>query len=70
MKECRELALLISSRGPAAVRLCKEIVNNGMEMDLNRACSYEADLFALCFAGEEQKEGMAAFLEKRPPKFQ
>lgn len=70
MKECRELALMISSRGPTAVRLCKEIINNGMEMDLNRACSYEADLFALCFAGEEQKEGMAAFLEKRPPKFQ
>lgn len=69
MAECRELALLICSRGPSAVRLCKEVVNNGMEMDLNRACSYEADLFALCFAGGEQKEGMAAFLEKRPPKF-
>lgn len=69
MAECRELALLIASRGPAAVRLCKEVINNGMEMDLNRACSYEADLFALCFAGAEQKEGMAAFLEKRPPKF-
>jgi enoyl-CoA hydratase len=69
MAECRELALLISSRGPSAVRLCKEVVNNGMEMDLRRACSYEADLFALCFAGGEQKEGMAAFLEKRSPKF-
>jgi enoyl-CoA hydratase len=70
MAECRELAILIASRGPTAVQLCKEVVNNGMEMDLNRACSYEADLFALCFAGEEQKEGMMAFLEKRPPKFQ
>ena len=69
MAECLELAQLISSRGPSAVRLCKEVVNNGMEMDLHRACSYEADLFALCFAGGEQKEGMAAFLEKRPPKF-
>lgn len=70
MVECRELALKICSRGPAAVRLCKEVVNNGMEMDLNRACSYEADLFALCFAGDEQKEGMTAFLEKRTPNFQ
>lgn len=69
MEECRELALLIASRGPGAVRLCKEVVNNGMEMDLHRACSYEADLFALCFASGEQKEGMAAFLEKRPPQF-
>ncbi len=69
MEECRELAVLIGSRGPGAVQLCKEVVNNGMEMDLTRACSYEADLFALCFAGDEQKEGMAAFLEKRPPKY-
>ena len=70
MDECRELALKICSRGPAAVRLCKEVVNNGMEMDLNRACSYEADLFGLCFASDEQKEGMTAFLEKRTPNFQ
>lgn len=70
MDECRELALKICSRGPAAVRLCKEAVNNGMEMDLNRACSYEGDLFAFCFAGDEQKEGMSAFLEKRTPNFQ
>ncbi len=70
MEECLELAALIGSRGPAAVQLCKEVVNNGMEMDLTRACSYEADLFGLCFAGEEQKEGMAAFLEKRSPEFQ
>ncbi len=70
MEECRELAVLIGSRGSAAVQLCKEVVNNGMEMDLTRACSYESDLFALCFAGDEQKEGMAAFLEKRSPKFQ
>lgn len=69
MTECMELAFLISSKGPAAVRLCKEVVNNGLEMDLIRACSYEADLFALCFAGSEQKEGMSAFLEKRVPRF-
>ncbi len=69
MTECMELAMLIGSKGPGAVRLCKEVVNNGLELDLNRACSYEADLFALCFAGDEQKEGMSAFLEKRVPRF-
>lgn len=69
MEECLKLAQMISSRGPAAVRLCKEAVNNGIEMDLRRGCSYEADLFALCFASEEQKEGMQAFLEKRKPDF-
>ena len=69
LDECRQLAATICSRSPAAVRLCKEVVNNGVEMDLARGCSYEADLFALCFSNDEQKEGMAAFLEKRPANF-
>ncbi|MGW8192801.1 MAG: enoyl-CoA hydratase-related protein [Desulforhopalus sp.] len=69
LDECRTLADKISSRGPLAVRLCKEAVNNGMEMDLKRACVYEKNLFSLCFASSEQKEGMTAFLEKRAPKF-
>lgn len=67
--ECRTIAEAICRKGPTAVRLCKEAVNNGLEMDLARACSYEADLFALCFSGEEQSEGMNAFLEKRSPNF-
>ncbi|BHH83089.1 crotonase [Desulforhopalus sp. 52FAK] len=69
MAECRKIAESICLKGPISVRLCKEAVNNGIEMDLRRACSYEADLFALCFSGPEQKEGMSAFLEKRPPQF-
>lgn len=68
--ECRALALKIATRGPGAVRLCKEAVNNGLEMDLQRACVYEADLFSQCFSSFDQKEGMSAFLEKRAPNFQ
>jgi enoyl-CoA hydratase len=68
--ECRALALKIATRGPGAVRLCKEAINNGLEMDLNRACVYEADLFAQCFSSADQKEGMSAFLEKRAANFQ
>ena len=67
---CREVAEKIASRGPLAVRLCKAVVNNGVEMDLARACQHEADQFALCFASREQREGMSAFLEKRQPQFQ
>ena len=67
---CRQMAAKIISRGTVAVRLSKDAINNGMEMDLARACIYEADQFALCFASPEQKEGMDAFLEKRPPQFQ
>ncbi len=70
MIECRALAAKIATRGPGAVRLCKEAVNNGLEMDLHRACAYEADLFAQCFSSADQKEGMSAFLEKRAPNFQ
>lgn len=69
MTDCEALAQKIADRGPRAVRYCKEAVINGMEMDLTRSCAYEAELFAGCFAGEEQKEGMAAFLEKRTPQF-
>jgi len=63
----RQLALKIAGKSQSAVRLIKEAVDNGMEMDLIRAFAYEADLFGLCFATEDQKEGMRAFLEKRQP---
>jgi enoyl-CoA hydratase len=69
MAECRKIAAEIASRGPLAVRLCKVAVNGGLEMDIDRACHFEADQFAHCFASPEQKEGMGAFLEKRPAKF-
>ncbi|MBW1635511.1 MAG: enoyl-CoA hydratase/isomerase family protein [Deltaproteobacteria bacterium] len=69
LEECLILARMISAKSPVAVRLCKESVNNGVEMDLDRACEYEVDLFSLCFAASDQKEGMKAFLEKRAPQF-
>jgi enoyl-CoA hydratase len=69
MAECQKLAAQIASRGPLAVRLCKVALNGGLAMDLDRACHFEADQFSHCFASPEQKEGMAAFLEKRPAKF-
>jgi enoyl-CoA hydratase len=59
----------IISKGPLAVALCKEVVKSGLEMDIARACRYEADLFGVCFASEDQKEGMKAFLEKRSAAF-
>ena len=69
LEESRRIAARITSKSAIALRLCKEAVNNGLEMDLNRACEYEAELFALSFATADQKEGMAAFLDKRPAKF-
>jgi enoyl-CoA hydratase len=65
----RDLATKIAGKGAFAVALCKEAVNNGLEMDIDKACRFEADHFALCFATADQKEGMGAFLEKRPAVF-
>lgn len=65
----RKMAAKIISKGQLAVAYAKEALRDGLEMDLDRACALEADLFGLCFATEDQKEGMQAFLEKRPAKF-
>jgi len=64
-----KLAQKIGSKGPLAVAFAKSALHNGLEMDLARACDQEADLFGLCFASADQKEGMQAFLEKRPAQF-
>lgn len=65
----RKLAVKLAAKSSYALKLCKEAVHKGMEMSLNHACHYEADLFALSFASYDQKEGMQAFLEKRQPAF-
>jgi enoyl-CoA hydratase len=69
MQEARSLAEKISVKPGYAAALCKEAVNRGMHMDLDQGCAFEAQLFALSFATQDRKEGMAAFLEKRPPLF-
>jgi len=69
LAEANTMAAKIASKGPVAVRFAKEAVDNGLEMDLDRAGRFEADLFGLCFASADQKEGMQAFLDKRPAKF-
>jgi enoyl-CoA hydratase len=69
MEETRKTALLIASKGRVAVRAVKQVVDKGMDVDLNTACALEMEAFALCFASEDAKEGTAAFLEKREPKF-
>lgn len=69
MDKAREMAKRILSRGMIAVQLCKAAINNGMNMDTESAYNYEAEVFGLCFATEDQKEGMTAFVEKRKANF-
>lgn len=64
-----EMARAIASKGPAAVRLAKRAVQQGASLDLFAACALETDLFAQAFATADRKEGLSAFLEKRPARF-
>lgn len=65
----RELAGKIAANGPAACRYAMEAIRHGIEMPLSEGLLLEATLFGLCAATEDMREGMAAFLEKRPAKF-
>jgi enoyl-CoA hydratase len=70
MRKGLEIARLIASKGPLAVRYTKEAVVRGADMDLTEALALESSLFGRCCSTQDQKEGMRAFLEKRPGKFQ
>ena len=69
VEDALALAAKIATRSPLALRLAKEAVNAAYEMSLTDALAHERRLFYLLFASEDQKEGMAAFLEKRDPNF-
>jgi enoyl-CoA hydratase len=64
-----DLARAIAKNGPIACRYALEAIRRGIEMPLPEALSYEATLFGLCASTEDMKEGMKAFLEKRPARF-
>jgi enoyl-CoA hydratase len=63
-------AARIAERGPAAVALAKRVMQEGQDADLRVAHALEQQAFGLVFASEDRAEGMDAFLEKRPPRFQ
>jgi len=65
-----EIARLIAAKAPVAVRLAKQAVLRGANLDLFAACALETELFAQAFATQDRREGMTAFLEKRPPRFE
>jgi len=66
LDEALELAREIASKAPWAARFAKESVNNAYETLLTEGLASERRLFYLLFATEDQKEGMQAFIEKRP----
>ena len=70
MEEAMKMAEKIASKAPIAVKNSKEAINGGIQTDMDSAVAIEAYLFGLCFASEDQKEGMTAFFEKRKANFQ
>ena len=69
VEDALALAAKMATKSPLALRLAKEAVNAAHEMSLTDALAHERRLFYLLFASEDQKEGMAAFVEKRAPEF-
>jgi enoyl-CoA hydratase len=69
MAEAQAAAARIASLSPVAVTVCKEMVETAFETTLSQGLRAERRLFQALFATEDQKEGMAAFLEKRKPAF-
>lgn len=70
MAEAEAMAQAITKNAPLAVKYSKAAIARGMEVDIDAGIAIENELFAMCFASRDQKEGMQAFLEKRPASFE
>ena len=64
-----ELAQMILKNAPLAIQAAKQSINEGYDLPVDDAIALENKLFGSCFATADQKEGMAAFLEKRKAAF-
>ncbi|KAI8321828.1 enoyl-CoA hydratase mitochondrial precursor [Martensiomyces pterosporus] len=69
LEETIKTAAKIASKGAISVQMAKEAVNQAYELNLSSGLLYERRLFQGTFATKDQKEGMAAFAEKRKPNF-
>ena len=66
----RALAERIAAQGPIAVRYAKEAMLRGLDMPLEQALRYETDLTIILQTTADRAEGVSAFLEKRPARFE
>ncbi|WP_294852200.1 enoyl-CoA hydratase-related protein [uncultured Oscillibacter sp.] len=69
MNAALEMAQSFAKNAPIAVKYSKACIDRGLQTDLDSGIAMENELFAMCFGTEDQKEGMTAFLEKRPAQF-
>ncbi|XEC96741.1 enoyl-CoA hydratase-related protein [Paenibacillus tarimensis] len=69
LAKAKEIAGKIAEKSPLGVQFSKRAVNEGLPLDLERALTLESEMFGALFSTEDQKEGIAAFLEKRKAVF-
>ncbi|MCR5232947.1 MAG: enoyl-CoA hydratase/isomerase family protein [Lachnospiraceae bacterium] len=65
MAAAEKMAASIAKNAPIAVRNCKKAINDGLEVDMDKAIVIEEKLFGDCFETEDQKAGMGNFLKKK-----
>ena len=70
LEEAKRVAREIAEKGPVATRLAKEMVDRAYEGPLALGLEFERRALYLAFASEDAKEGLNAFVEKRPPEFE
>lgn len=68
MAQAKKMAAGIAKNAPIAVRACKKAINDGLDADMDDAIVIEEKLFGSCFETEDQKYGMAFFLDKNKEK--
>ncbi|HBY02172.1 MAG TPA: crotonase [Rikenellaceae bacterium] len=69
MDKAMEMANMIATKAPIAIKYSKEAINNAMDLDSEKSIEMENILFGKCFSTKDQKEGMTAFLAKQKPLF-
>ena len=68
MAQAEKMAAGIAKNAPIAVRNCKKAINEGLDVDMDQAIVIEEKLFGDCFETEDQKYGMAFFLDRNKEK--
>jgi enoyl-CoA hydratase len=69
MSEARALADKLIAKAPITLRMIKEAMNEGYDLDLSKGLAIEAKAWSVVYSTEDKTEGVAAFLEKRKPGF-
>jgi enoyl-CoA hydratase len=68
--EAQRFALRLAEQAPLPMRLAKRLLNDAKRLSFDQALDEEKDGMAQCLASQDWQEGLAAFQEKRKPRFQ